>query len=160
MKAEELKLLTEISNSLKAINARQETQELFAESNKLFDRSDARVENATNQIQNTFDRIHDKVFNFNNGLIAAYLLLGSYPSERPILPLWTTIFPVLVMALMIYVDVRQMGIHRFAANEQQWTNAERDSYGGKIDSQTRLSLFSMFLSVCCLAYLVVKLGVA
>ncbi len=58
----ELELLRAINKSLTAINARQETQELSAESNKLFDRSDARVENATNQIQNTFDRIHDKVF--------------------------------------------------------------------------------------------------
>ncbi len=61
---------------------------------------------------------------------------------------------------MIYVDVRQMGIHRFASNEQQWTNEERDSYGGKITKQTRLSLLSMLFSILCLAYLIVKLGQA
>jgi len=160
MTSEEIELLKEINKSLLAINARQETQELFAESTKLFERSDARVDNATNQIQNTFDRIHDKVFNFNNGLIAAYLLMGSYPSEAPIMQLWTSLFPVLVMVLMIYVDIRQMGIHRFASEEQQWTDEDRIAYGKKIKKQTYLSLLALFLSLCCLVYLVVKLNQA
>lgn len=157
---EELELLRAINKSLAAINARQESQELFAESNKLLERSDARVQNATNQIQNTFDRIHDKVFNFNNGLIAAYLLLGSYPNEHPTLPIWTTVFPVFTLLLMIYVDIRQMGIHRFASNEQEWTHVERQRYGEKIEAQTNLSLFTILLSLGCLVYLVVKLSQA
>lgn len=160
MTDQQLELLKAIDKSLTAINARQESQELFAESNKLFDKSDARVENATNQIQITFDRIHDKVFNFNNGLIAGYLLLGTYPSNAPILKLWTTIFPVLVMMLMIYVDIRQMGIHRFASYEQDWTAVEHDSYSDKIKNQTFLSIGAMLLSLCCLGYLVIKLAQA
>src|SRR5688572_11406241 len=80
-------------------------------------------------------------------MIGAYLVLGTFPSNKPILPLWTIIFPILIMAFMIYIDYRQMEIHRFAAGEQEWTSNERDAYGRKINNQTLLSLFALFLSV-------------
>jgi len=126
------------------------------ETNKLFDKSDRRVEHATNQIQNTFDRVHDKIFNFNNILIGAFLVLGTFPNDTPHVKLWTIIFPIFNMAFMIYIDIRQMEIHRYAAGEQEWTDIERDEYGRKINKQTRLSLLSLFLSVSCLVYLIIK----
>ena len=115
------------------------------------------VEHATNQIQNTFDRVHDKIFNFNNILIGAFLVLGTFPNETPHVKLWTIIFPIFNMAFMIYIDIKQMEIHRYAAGEQEWNNTEREKYGQKINKQTRLSLLSLLLSVCCLIYLIIKL---
>lgn len=153
---QEVELLKEISKSLNEINSRQATKELFADSDELFKRSDARVEYATQQIQNTLDRIHDKVFNFNNILIGAFLVLGTYPSNEPKVELWTIIFPILTMAFMIYLDIRQMGIHRFASNEQEWKGNEAEQYGKKINQQTWLSLLSLVMSIACLFYLVGK----
>jgi hypothetical protein len=149
-----IKLLEQINKSLEEINVRQRTQEFLVDSNKLFDKSDSRVENAINQIQNTFDRIHDKVFNFNNILIGAFLVLGTFPSNAPHIKLWTIILPIFNMIFLIYIDYRQMEIHRFAAGEQEWTNAERDEYGNKIRKQTQLSLFALLLSMVCLIYLI------
>jgi len=154
MEKESQKILEEINKSLKEINARQQTAEMFAETDKLFDKSDRRVEHSINQIQNSFDRIHDKVFNFNNILIGAYLVLGTFPDNSPKLELWTVIFPILNLVFLIYIDVRQMEIHRFASNEQEWTDKERDLYGKKISKQTNFSLFALFLSLCCLTYLI------
>ena|SRR5690606_19936631 len=154
MKKNSYELLEEINQLLAEINARQELDELMSESNKLFDKSDRRVENSLNQIQNTFDRIHDKVFNFNNILIGAFLVLGTFPSDNPIVDLRTIIFPVFNMVFMIYIDYRQMEIHRFAAGEQDWTEMDREEYGKKINKQTILSLFSLFLSVVCLVFLI------
>lgn len=156
MEQESIKLLDQINKSLIEINVRQKTSEMVEESNKLFDKSDRRVEHSINQIQNTFDRIHDKIFNFNNILIGAFLVLGTFPNDSPHVKLWTIIFPILNMAYMIFIDVRQMEIHRFAANEQEWTNVERNEYGKKIKKQTRLSLYSLILSLGCLIYLIVK----
>jgi hypothetical protein len=157
MDKESLKILEEINKSLNEINTRQKTSELFMESDKLFAKSDARVENSLNQIQNSLDRIHDKVFNFNNILIGAYLVLGTFPSSNPTLRLWVVVFPILNLIFMVYLDIRQMEIHRFASREQHWTSVERDQHGHKIEKQTRMSLLSFFLSLMCLIYLVVKL---
>jgi len=154
MDKESYKLLEQINKSLIEINLRQKFNDESSETDKLFEKSDRRVENSINQIQNTFDRIHDKVFNFNNIMIGAYLVLGTFPSNKPILSLWTIIFPILIMTFMVYIDYRQMEIYRFAAREQEWTSDERDEYGKKINKQTLLSLFALFLSVICLFYLI------
>lgn len=157
MDKEVIKLLEQIDNTLVEINIRERTSEMMEETNKIFDKSDRRVEHATNQIQNTFDRVHDKIFNFNNILIGAFLVLGTFPNETPHVKLWTIIFPIFNMAFMIYIDIKQMEIHRYAAGEQEWNNTEREKYGQKINKQTRLSLLSLLLSVCCLIYLIIKL---
>ena len=151
-----IKLLEQINKSLVEMNVREKTNEMMADTNKLFDKSDRRVENALDQIQNTFDRIHDKVFNFNNILIGAFLVLGTFPSDAPHMKLWTIVFPIVNMIFLIYIDYRQMEIHRFAAGEQEWTNSEREEYGNKIKKQTQLSLFALFLSLVCLIYLITK----
>jgi hypothetical protein len=157
MEDKDLKILEEINKTLKEINARQETNELTSESHELLKKVDARVEHSTNQIQATFDRIHDKVFNFNNILIATYMVLGTFPSESPILKLWTVIFPVFNLIFLICLEIRQMGIHRFAANEKSWTDKERNQYGKKNNSQTLLSLLSFGLSFGCLIYLIIEI---
>lgn len=156
MEDDTIKLLEQINKSLVEINTREKTNEMMAETNKLFEKSDRRVENSLDQIQNTFDRIHDKVFNFNNILIGAFLVLGTFPSNAPIMKLWTIIFPIINMLFLIYIDYNQMEIHRFAAGEQEWTNIERGEYGRKIKKQTQLSLFALLLSLMCLIYLITK----
>jgi hypothetical protein len=156
MEKETIRLLEQINKSLIEINIREKTTEMMQETNKLLDKSDRRVEQATDQIQNTFDRIHDKIFNFNNILIGAFLFLGKFQNNQPYVKLWTIIFPILNMAYMIFIDIRQMEIHRYAAGEQDWTNAERDEYGKKIEKQTKLSLLSLVLSMGCLLYLIIK----
>jgi hypothetical protein len=150
-------VLRQINDTLNKINIRQENDGLDSESQKLFEKSDSRVENSLNQIQNTFDRIHDKVFNFNNILIGAYLVLGTFPSESPKLKLWTVMFPIINLIYLIYIDIRQMEIHRFASREQEWTANERQEYGRLISRQTRLSLFALTFSLGCLIYLTTRL---
>ncbi|KOF03325.1 hypothetical protein OB69_08550 [Roseivirga seohaensis subsp. aquiponti] len=143
--------LEEINKTLKEINSRQELSELFG-------KSDRRVENSLNQIQNSFDRIHDRAFNFNNILLGAYLVLGTFPNESPKLELWTIIFPLIILSYLIFIEYRQMEIHRFASREQQWTSVERDEYISRIKGQTLYSLFGLVLSVLCLAYLIFNLA--
>lgn len=157
MAKEDSEILKQINQTLQKINSRQEADELFSESNKLLNKSDNRVENSLNQIQNSFDRIHDKVFNFNNILIGAYLVLGTFPSDSPKLKLWTVIFPIINLVYLVYIDIRQMEIHRFAAREQEWTATEREEYGRRISKQTILSLFALALSLACLIYLTTSL---
>ncbi|MFC7774072.1 hypothetical protein [Flavobacterium sp. GCM10027622] len=154
MDKEAIEILKNINKSLAEINVREQTREMFAESEKVLEKTDRRVEDSTNQIQNTFDRIHDKVFNFNNILIGAFLVLGTYPGNAPILKLWTIVFPIFNLIYKIVLDVEQMGIHRFAANQKEWEKGDMEEYGKRINRQTLRSLFSFFLSFCCLMYLI------
>lgn len=158
MDKENLEVLKTISETLQKINNRQDSEEMFSESNKLFEKSDRRVENALHQIQNSFDRIHDKVFNFNNILIGVYLVLGTFPSDSPKLNIWTVVFPIINLVYLVYIDIRQMEIHRFASREQEWTSVEREEYGKRISKQTLFSLFALLLSLSCLIYLIMKLS--
>ncbi len=157
MEKENNELFRLISETLQKINNRQEADDLVSESDKLFDKSDRRVEYSMNQIQNTFDRIHDKVFNFNNILIGVYLVLGTFPSESPKLNIWTVLFPLLNLCFLVYIEIRQMEIHRFASKEQEWTSVQREEYGRKISKQTMLSLLALVLSIACLIYLIISL---
>jgi hypothetical protein len=157
MEDKNLEILKEINSNLKEINLRLESTQLFSESEKLLDKVDVRVENSTYQIQNTFDRIHDKVFNFNNILIATFMVLGTFPSESPILKLWTVIFPIFNLIFLIFLEIRQMEIHRFSAKEKEWTSNDPAKYGKKINGQTFLSLFSFAISLSCLIYLIIKI---
>lgn len=152
-----IKLLEDINKSLQAINRRFEATDMFAEANKLFNNAERRVDHATNLIQSSFDRVHDKIFNFNNIMIAAYLALGTFPVNSPIIKLWTIIFPVFNLVFLIFLEIRQMEIHRFAANEMIWTSKDREDYGKRINKQTLLSLLSMIISLSCLIYLVIML---
>ena len=157
MDKKEIELLEDINKSIKKISAHYETEELFSESTKLISKAESRVENSLNQIQNTFDRVHDKVFNFNNILIGVYLVLGTFPDKSPVLKLWTAIFPILNLIYLIIIDIRQMEIHRFASRELEWSSIDRIEYGQKIRNQTNLSLFAFFTSIGCLAYLIIAL---
>jgi hypothetical protein len=144
-------ILKEINQTLKEINSRQELSELF-------EKSDHRVESSLNQIQNSFDRIHDRAFNFNNILLGAYLVLGTFPEKSPKLELWTIIFPIGVLIYLIIIEFLQMEIHRFASREQEWEPLERKEYVRRIKKQTLHSLFALVASILCLAYLIFKLA--
>ncbi|MCL2290448.1 MAG: hypothetical protein FWC34_07075 [Bacteroidetes bacterium] len=157
MEKESTEILKQINESLQKIIHQKETDELLSDTNMIFQKSDRRVENSLNLIQNSFDRIHDKVFHFNNILIGIYLVLGTFPTESPILNIWTVIFPIVNLIYLIYIDYRQMEIHRFASREQEWRAKEREDYGKKIRKQTLLSLLALVSSFACLIYLITKL---
>ena len=156
MEEKNLKILEEINQSLKEINIRQKIDEESSEINKIFEKTDKRVEHSINQIQNSFDRVHDKVFNLNNILIGAFLVLGTFPSESPIISLWTVLFPTANLIFLICLEIRQMEIHRFASNEKEHNDIERKQYGKKINSQNLYSILSFILTAGCLFYLILK----
>ena len=64
------------------------------------------------------------------------------------------VFPISNLIFMIILEIRQMKIHRFGANEEKWIEGDIDKHGRMIDQQTYLSLFSFALSLGSLFYLV------
>lgn len=90
-------------------------------------------------------------------MIGVYLVLATFPDKTPILKLWVAIFPILNLIYLVYIDIRQMEIHRFASRELEWTSVEREEYGKKIRKQTNLSLLALITSLGCLIYVIIEL---
>ena len=149
-------ILAEIKDILSKISLEQETLELTEEAEGLIKKAKNRSDNSLNNIQNSFDRIHDKLFNFNSVMIAAFFVLGTFPNDSPVIKLWTSIFPTINLIYLIFIEYRQMEIHRFASNEMKWNENDRDQYGRKITTQSLLSFLSIIITVGIFAYLTLK----
>lgn len=147
-------ILERIDKNLTKIMVFMETDNLSKESERLFRKSDRRVEYSIKQIQSSFNRIHDKLFRLNNILIGIYIVLSTYPIENPKLRLWTVLFPLINLVYFIWLVYKQMGIHRFASNEQNWNKEEREEYGKKINSQNLFSLLSIISTSGVIIFLI------
>lgn len=58
-----------------------------------------------------FDRIHDKLFTFNNMLIVSYFVLIALPTSKT--SAWYILIPVINMLYLIFIDYRLMERSRF-----------------------------------------------
>lgn len=157
MKQEEKNILKQINAKLTKIMVFIESNSLSKESERLFQKSENRVEYSLQQIQNSFNRIHDKLFRLNNILIGLYIVLSTYPADNLKLKLWTVIFPLMNLIYFIWIEYRQLGIHRFASNQLHWSEKEREQYGKKIGSQNLYSLLSILFTAGIILFLIFKL---
>lgn len=91
-------------------------------------------------IMKYFDRIHDKLFAFNNILIAGYFAL-----TQLIVGVSSTIilFPIINMVILIFIDIRMMNTSRFFADIGNKNESDINENKSKLDSTNLLSLFSV-----------------
>ncbi|KAA1241557.1 hypothetical protein [Aquimarina sp. RZ0] len=152
------KLLKQMLKLLAENEARISTNELTSESNKLLNKAEKEAEEATNKIQSTFDRIHDKMFTFNNMLIAAFLGLSKFPSDEPIFSLWAAILPIINLIYLMLLEKWQMEIYRHAAKRMDWNfTTDVEKYEIMINKQNLRSLLSIITTFGLFLFLVVKI---
>jgi hypothetical protein len=148
-------LLTEIRNAVKAIIDR----------NKFLDSENGNYERLKHhwelyhlqQIDDTFNRILDKVFQFNNILIAIYIFLCTFPVKEPVLELWSIMFPITTLIYLILVEGRQVSVHGTHADEMRKKNPKVKKMMRTERIQAFLSVFGLLLSLGCLAYIISQL---
>lgn len=87
-----------------------------------------------------FDRIHDKLFTFNNILIAGYFALSQFFESFSV---YGIIIPLINLALLIIIEYRMMEKSRFDAQVTKKPKDEIDQNGSKISRTTRYSLYSI-----------------
>lgn len=88
-------------------------------------------------LQNTlkhFDRIHDKLFDFNNLLIAGYFALATLKQNVPIRSI---LVPIINMCFLIFIEYRMMEKSRFQSQIGSKTQSDIEKWGKGI-SQTNL----------------------
>ncbi len=156
MMRDDTKLLEEIRDLLDSINTREESKELLSDSNEIIQRAQKRSNDALDKIGSSFDRIHDKLFTFNNILIAAFLGLSKYPSEDPIFDLWSVFLPILNLFFLIGLEKMQMEIYRHGSLEMKWGEEDRRKYGKMIRHQNLRSLLAILTTLGIFFYLFVK----
>lgn len=97
-------------------------------------------EEGVKNILKYFDRIHDKLFTFNNILIAGYFALVKLVDS--ISPL-TIIVPVLNLGFLVYLEYRMMEKSRFEANLRSKNKSQIDKHGLSINKTNLYSLLAI-----------------
>ena len=91
-----------------------------------------------------FDRIHDKLFTFNNILIAGYFALSQFFESFSV---YGIIIPILNLGLLLLIEYRMMEKSRFESQITQKTSEEIDKNGLSINKTTRYSLYAIISTV-------------
>lgn len=152
-----VELLKEIRDYLSSIDIREESNDLVAESTSLINKAQKRADDALNKIGSSFDRIHDKLFSFNNILIAAFLGLSKYPSENPIFDVWTAFLPLVNLVFLMILEKTQMEIYRHASLEMDWVESDRQKYGKMINKQNLRSLLAIIVTLSIFLFLFISI---
>ncbi len=152
------KILERILELLAKNEARISTNELTSEGDNLLDKAEKEGDEASKKIQSSFDRIHDKLFTFNNMLIAAFLGLSKFPTDEPIFSLWAAILPIVNLIYLMLLEKWQMEIYRHASRRMQWNfTTDVQKYGRMINRQNLRSLLSIITTFGLFVYLVIKI---
>lgn len=88
-----------------------------------------------------YDRIHDKLFSFNNMLIAGYFVIIAMPNST--MSPWWMILPIINMLHLVFVDYEMMEKSRFDSNIMNKSEKEIYQYGKRISKTTLRSLFTI-----------------
>ncbi|TGN27979.1 hypothetical protein [Empedobacter tilapiae] len=85
-----------------------------------------------------FDRIHDKLFTFNNILIVGFFTLSKFKENVSIN---TILFPICNLIFLIYIEYSMMEKSRFEASIKDKNLSEINENGKLIKSTNKYSLY-------------------
>ena len=89
-----------------------------------------------------FDRIHDKLFTFNNILIVGYFALSKLSNS---ISMFNILIPFINLGILIFIEYRMMEKSIFESKIK--TKNDIDKYGGKINKTNLFSLLSIFTTL-------------
>lgn len=99
-----------------------------------------------------FDRIHDKLFTFNNILIAAYFTLSQL---FEMFSIYRIIIPIANLCLLLIIEYRMMEMSRFDSRVTRKTSEDIAQNGKAINRTTRYSLYTIIsTSIVVIIFLV------
>ncbi len=91
-----------------------------------------------------FDRIHDKLFTFNNILIVGYFALSKLSNS---ISMFNILIPFINLGILIFIEYRMMEKSIFESKITTKTKNDIDKYGGKINKTNLFSLLSIFTTL-------------
>lgn len=140
MKSEEQKLNEEIDEHLKSIEESQTIlNETFAEIDKTLASLEKKAYDGTRDTLKYFDRIHDKLFTFNNIMIAGFLAIAKLKDN---VPMELILVPIANLIIIIYIEYKMMEKSRMESNILEDFNI--DKYGANVNKTNSYSLITIF----------------
>lgn len=131
----------------------------FDEMDKDLERIDKHFEetqrDGVRDILRYFDRIHDKLFSFNNMLIAGYFVIIALPQSD--ISAWWILFPVFNMLYLIYIEYRMMEKSRFEADITNKTPEQINQWENKIRKTTNSSLQTILITLIVVIVFILQL---
>lgn len=111
-----------------------------AELDEITNRFKKREEEGLKNTLKHFDRIHDKLFTFNNILIAGYFALSKLEKS---ISLATILIPLANLAFLIWIEYRMMEKSRFESDISNKPLSEINRYGKGIVRTNYYSLLAI-----------------
>lgn len=122
-----------------------EMEETFKEIEKTMASMEKKAYDGTRDILKYFDRIHDKLFTFNNIMIVGFFTLSKLKNNVPIELIFV---PLINLVILIYIEYKMMQKSRFEAEILDVNFEEIPKLGNmisKTNSYSLLSIFSTFI---------------
>ena len=99
-----------------------------------------------------FDRINDKLFNYNNILIAGFFAVGKLKND---VPMWLIIIPIFNLAFFIYIEYMIMEKSRMESYILE--NFDEERYRKNIDKTNLYSLLMIFTTLIVTIFFLINL---
>lgn len=112
----------------------------------------AEIEGVQN-ILKYFDRIHDKLFTFNNILIGGYFALSQIYDSFSICGI---IIPLINLAILLFIEYRMMEKSRFEADVRKKTKEEIKKHGISINKTNLYSLLAIITTTIVVVIFIYK----
>lgn len=119
----------------------EELDDIFKDIDEIIQNFKEQEKQGQRDILRYYDRIHDKLFSFNNMLIAGYFVIIAMPNST--MSPWWMILPIINMLHLVFVDYEMMEKSRFDSNIMNKSEKEIYQYGKRISKTTIRSLFTI-----------------
>lgn len=123
----------------------EKLDDIFNEVDEITKKFEEQEKQGQRDILRYYDRIHDKLFSFNNMLIAGYFVIIAMPHSN--MSPWWMILPIINMLHLVFVDYEMMEKSRFESDIMNKTKAEIEIYGKNINKTTQHSFSTIILTI-------------
>ena len=131
----------------------QELDQNIKEAEEAYARIQKAEDEAVKNIAKHFDRINDKLFTFNNIMIAGFFALSKIENSHTL----SIIVPILNMILLIYIEYRMMEANRFQADITRKSPASIDKWRKNQNTTNGYAFVPILTTISVAVYFMVLL---
>ena len=133
----------------------EEIEESLKEADEMINNFKEQEKQGLRDILRYYDRIHDKLFSFNNMLIAGYFVIIAMPNSQT--NPWWILLPIFNMLNLVFVDYEMMEKSRFESAIMRKSQKEIQNHGKRISKTTWRSLFTIISTLIVTFVFVIQL---
>lgn len=133
----------------------EEIEQSLKEADEIIQNFKEQEKQGLRDILRYYDRIHDKLFSFNNMLIAGYFVIIAMPNSQT--NPWWILLPIFNMLNLVFVDYEMMEKSRFESTIMSKSQEEIQNHGKRISKTTWRSLFTIISTLIVTFVFIIQL---